>query len=180
MNDTFKVHTLESAPKNARPLLEQSLADWGMVPNLHAVLAEAPVVLEAYKQLHESFTKTSLTPAERHIVWLSINVENECHYCVPAHTMMATMDKLPDDVISALRNRTTIADKKLEALHTFTTSVVQKRGMVDDAELQNFYAAGYTKQNVLEVILGVAQKVFSNYSNHISKVPLDPPFEKFV
>lgn len=180
MKQKFNVHTLESAPANARPLLEKSLAAWGMVPNLHAVLAEAPEVLDAYQHLHEFFMATSLTTTEKHIVWLTINIENECHYCVPAHTMMAKMDNVPDDVISALRNRTAISDNKLEALHTFTTNIVQKRGMVDDADIQNFYTAGYTNQNVLEVILGVSQKILSNYSNHITNVPVDPPFEPYI
>ncbi len=180
MREKFPVHTLETAPGNARPLLENSLTAWGMIPNLHAVLAEAPQVLEAYQKLHELFTCTSLSSTEKHIVWLTINVENECHYCVPAHTMMAKMEQVPDDVISAIRNRTPIDDSRLEALHKFTTKIVQKRGKVNDDDIQNFYAAGYTKQNVLEVILGVSQKVLSNYSNHITGVPVDPPFKTFI
>ena len=180
MSEKFSVHTLDSAPSNARPLLENSLAAWGMIPNLHAVLAEAPEVLEAYQKLHEFFTRTTLSSTEKHIVWLTINVENECHYCVPAHTMMAKMEKVPDEVISAVRNRTPINDPKLEALHIFTTNIAQKRGKLNDSDIQNFYAAGYTKQNVLEVILGVSQKVLSNYSNHITGVPIDPPFEPYI
>ena len=180
MNNSFIVHTLESAPTGARLLLEKSLSDWGMIPNLHAVLAEAPEVLAAYQDLHANFSRTSLSSTERHVVWLTINVENECHYCVPAHTMMAKLDNVSDKIISAVRNRLPITDQKLEALHVFTTTVVQKRGKLSDADLENFFAAGYTKQNVLEIILGVAQKVLSNYSNHITKVPVDPPFEPFI
>ena len=180
MSNNFTVHTIETAPAKAKPLLEKSLAAWGMVPNLHAVLAEAPEVLNAYQQLHQSFMNTSLTSTEQHIIWLAINVENECHYCIPAHTMMAKMDKVPDDVISALRNKSSINDKKLETLRSFTTSIIQKRGFVDESEVANFYAAGYTKQNILEVLLGVSQKILSNYSNHITHVPVDPPFEQFV
>lgn len=180
MNNDFNVHTIETAPAEAKPLLEKSLAAWGMVPNLHAVLAEAPEVLNAYQQLHQSFMSTSLTSTEQHIVWLAISVENECHYCIPAHTMMAKMGKVPDDVITAVRNKTAINDKKLETLRSFTVSITHKRGLVDETELANFYAAGYTKQNILEVLLGVSQKILSNYSNHITHVAVDPPFEQFV
>ncbi len=180
MSTEFTVHSVGTAPDKSKPLLEKSLADFGMVPNLHGVLAEAPEVLLAYQQLHQLFMSTSLTPTEQHIVWLTINVENECHYCIPAHTMMAKMGKVSEDTISAIRNRSPIEDKKLEALRTFTLTVVQKKGFVDDNDLQNFLASGYTKQNILEVLLGVSQKVLSNYSNHITHVPVDEPFEPFV
>jgi AhpD family alkylhydroperoxidase len=38
------------------------------------------------------------------VVWQAINVENECHYCVPAHTGIAKMMKVSDDITQALRN----------------------------------------------------------------------------
>ena len=49
-----------------------------------------------------------------------------------------------------------------EALCDFTLSVVSNRGNVDDSAVQAFLDAGYTKRQVLEVILGTAQKVMSN------------------
>jgi len=57
---------------------------------------------------------------------------------------------------------------------------VQKRGFISNEELENFYAAGYTKQNVLEVLLGISQKVLSNYCNHITQIPVDDPFKQFA
>ncbi len=69
---------------------------------------------------------------------------------------------------------------KLQALHDFTLSVVRERGNVDEQALQAFFAAGYAQQQVLEIILGLSQKVISNYVNHVAKTPVDPMFEKFV
>lgn len=180
MSNEFTVHTLESAPSAAKPLLEKSLAAFGMIPNFHAVIAESPQALEAYMKLHELFLQTSLTSTEQHIVWMTINTENECHYCIPAHVMLATMGNVSEDIIEAVRNKTVINDKKLEALRTFTQKAVQKRGFVDEKELQDFYDAGYTKQNVLEVLLCLSQKVLSNYSNHITHVPVDEPFKPYA
>ncbi|WP_366524330.1 hypothetical protein [uncultured Roseobacter sp.] len=71
-------------------------------------------------------------------------------------------------------------DAKLEALRTFTLVVVRNRGHVTQADLDAFYAAGYGEQQVLEVILGVAQKVLSNYTNHIAQTPVDPAFTQFT
>jgi alkylhydroperoxidase family enzyme len=89
------------------------------------------------------------------------------------HTTMAKMQKLGDDVIQSLRNGSTITDPKLEALHRFTTLVVRHRGFVSDAEVQAFLDAGYTRRNVLEVVLGVSIKIQSNYVNHLVRTPLD-------
>ncbi len=161
-------------------MFDKSLKALGLVPGLHGVLAEAPKALEAYDVLATLFKGTSLTTTEQHVVWLTINYENDCDYCVPAHTGLAKLDAVPDDVIKALRTGTAIADPRLEALHTFTAQVVQKRGWVTDDDVQAFLDAGYTQQQILEFILGLAHKVISNYTNHIARTPVDAVFKKFA
>ncbi len=175
----FALHDVDSAPEGAKPLLEGSKKNMGMIPSLHAVMAEAPGLLEGYQTLHGLFTSTSFNANEQTVVWQTINVENECHYCVPAHTGIANMMKVPEEITEALRNETPLSDEKLEALRNFTLAVVRKRGNVTKDDLQAFYDAGYGQQQVLEVILGVAQKTMSNYVNHIAETPIDEPFKKF-
>ncbi len=176
----FTIHTPGTAPTASKPLLDKSQKAFGRVPGLHGVLAEAPKALEAYQVLGTLFQDTSLTTIEQHVVWLTINYENDCGYCVPAHTGLAKRDAVPDDVIEALRNGTPIADTKLEALRSFTVQVVQKSGWVTDDDVQAFLDAGYTKQQILEVILGLAHKIISNYTNHVAKTPVDAVFKKFA
>uniref|UniRef100_UPI003CD0DA01 carboxymuconolactone decarboxylase family protein n=1 Tax=Roseovarius nanhaiticus TaxID=573024 RepID=UPI003CD0DA01 len=77
------------------------------------------------------------------------------------------------------RDETPLPTPKLEALRTFTLAMVRERGNVDDATLQAFYDAGFAQRHVLEVILGLAQKVMSNYTNHIANTPVDAPMQKF-
>jgi alkylhydroperoxidase family enzyme len=50
------------------------------------------------------------------------------------------------------------------------------RGWVEETDIERFIAAGFTRAQVLEVILGVAMKTISNYSNHIAETPLDEAF----
>ncbi len=176
----FTIHTQETAPAASKPLLDKLQKGYGRVPGLYGVLAEAPKTLEAYQVLATLFKGTSLTTTEQHVVWLTINYENNCGYCVPAHTGLAKLDGVPDDLIEALRNGTPIGDSKLEALRTFTVQVVQKRGWLTDDDTQAFLDAGYTQQQILEVILGMAHKVISNYTNHVAKTPVDAVFKKFA
>jgi uncharacterized peroxidase-related enzyme len=175
----YPLHTLETAPEKSRPLLEASQKEMGMIPNLHAVMAESPSVLEAYQTLHQLFLDSSFDDDEKTVVWQTINVENACHYCVPAHTGIAKMMKVSDDITDALRDEKPLPNDRLEALRTFTLAMMNKRGNVSEEDLQAFHDAGYSRQQVLEVILGLSQKTLSNYTNHIAETPVDKPFEKF-
>lgn len=177
---TLKVHTIESAPEASKALLEGSQKAYGMVPGLHGVLAGAPGILDAYQKLHELFVNTSFNEEELTVVWQAINVEHACHYCVPAHTGIAHMMKVDNDIIESLRNETPLTNPKLEALRTMTLSIVRNRGHVTQEELEAFYTAGYGEQQVLEIILGLSQKVISNYTNHIANTPVDAAFQKFA
>ena len=177
---TLKIHNIETAPEGSKVFLEQSLKSNGMIPGLHGVLAGAPGLLEAYQTLHKLFAQSSFNKEELTVVWQTINVESECHYCVPAHTGIANMMKVDVTVTEALRNRTAMPTEKLQVLHDFTLKVVRNRGHVTQKDLNIFYEAGYGEQQVLEVILGLSQKVISNYTNHIANTPVDAPFQKFA
>lgn len=176
----FPAHTPDSAPAAARPLLESIAKSLGVVPNLHAIMAESPEVLEAYQALNKLFTRSSLSAVERNVVWLTINVEHQCHYCVPAHTAIAKMQGVDDAVVEALRRGEPLKTPRLEALRVFTLQLVRKRGEVDETEVAAFLDAGFTPRNILEVILGVSHKVMSNYLNKISQTPVDPQFAAFA
>ena len=176
----FTLHDLESAPADSRPLLEKSKAAFGRIPGLHAVMSESPALLEGYQILHKLFAASSMDAEQKTVVWQAINVEHACHYCVPAHTGIAKMMGVSDDISNALRDETPLPTPKLEALRSFTLAVVRDRGAVDDATVQTFLDAGYTRQNILEVILGTAQKVMSNYTNHLAETPVDAVMQKFA
>ncbi len=177
---TFPIHTIESAPEAGKPLLEASLKATGRIPGLHGTMADAPPLLHAYQVAHKAFLDTSLTDEEKTVVWQAVNVEQSCHYCVPAHTGIAKLMKVDDAITDALRNETPLPTAKLEALRTFTLLVVRNRGFVSDADTQAFLDAGFSTTNILEVILGVAQKVMSNFTNHFAQTPVDQVFQKFA
>jgi alkylhydroperoxidase family enzyme len=177
---TLKVHNIETAPEASKALLERSQKAYGMIPGLHGVLAGSPGLLNAYQTLHELFVASSFNEDELTVVWQTINVEHECHYCVPAHTAIAGMMKVDNDITEALRNSTPLANPKLEALRNMTLSMVRNRGNVSPEDLTTFYTAGYGEQQVLDIILGLSQKVISNYTNHIAKTPVDAPFQQFA
>lgn len=172
----FPVHTRDTAPERARATLAQVEKAFGFIPNLTGMLAESPAALEGYLAVAAAFGRSGLSKTEQQVVLLATSVENECHYCVAAHSTLAAGDGVPAEVVGAIRGGAPLADPKLEALRRFTQAVVERRGWVED-ELPAFLAAGYTRANALDVITGVTQKTLSNYANHIAATPVDPPFQ---
>jgi len=99
---------------------------------------------------------------------------------VAAHTAGLKSAGLADDQIEALREGRPLADNRLRALRALTTAIVDRRGRVSEVELQQFLNAGFTQEQVLEVLVGIAMKTLSNYTNHIAETPLDTQLQPFA
>lgn len=177
---TFTIHNSDSAPAESKQQLEGARKLRGRIPNLYGVLAEAPIAVAAYLTLADLLMRSSFTPTERHVVWFTINVYHDCHYCMAAHTLLAKGEKVPEEVIETARAVRPYEDLKLEALRAFTLNLVENRGWTSPEDLEAFLAAGFTKQNVLEIIVAISHKVLSNYTNHIVDTPVDDAFKRFI
>jgi len=176
----FTYYNQESAPEASIPLLGKAKALFGMVPNLLKVFAKAPATLEAYLTTLDIFmNKSSLTPLEQQVVFMTANFENNCHYCVPGHSAMMHAANMPEDIIEALREGTELGDAKLQALHLYSKALLDKRGHIGDDKLEAFFKAGYQQQQALEVLTGLSAKLVSNFANAIIHTELDPGMGKF-
>ncbi|QPG04665.1 carboxymuconolactone decarboxylase family protein [Salinimonas marina] len=175
----FTLYDETNAPEKSKALLEESKKSFGMIPNLHAVMAEAPGLLEGYQKLHELALDSSFNKEELTVVWQTLNVEHECHYCVPAHTGIAKSMEVSDELIQELRDDKTLSDAKLNTLKETVLALTRGRGNVEDEVLSSFFDAGFTRQQLLEIITIMAQKLMSNYTNHLANTPIDEPFKKF-
>ena len=114
---------------------------------------------------------------ERSIVLLAASVENNCNYCAAAHsTVLKAFLHVPGEVVSAVRSGAPLTDQKLNSLVALTREIVSERGHAGARTIENFLAAGYRKEQILEVLMGVALKTMSNYLDHISPTELDPAF----
>lgn len=173
----FVVLNQETAPDASRPLLDAVKGKFGLVPNLTGVLALAPSALGAYLAVTRELEGSSLTPVEQQVVLLATSVENSCEYCVSVHSAVANAVKMPTEALTALRQGHDPDDARLGALSSFARRVVAERGWVGEETVKEFLDAGFTRQQVLEVVTGVALKTLSNYANHIAGTPLDPAFE---
>lgn len=172
----FDVHTKETAPEASRATLEAIAKKYGFLPNLFGVLAESPTAVQAYAAINNTLEHSALTPVEQQVVMLTTSATNDCAYCVGAHSAVAKMVRMPEDVLASLREQRPLSDQKLNALRALVLSVLRHRGWVPEADLEHVVAAGYTQRHVLDVLTIVALKTLSNYVNHIAHTPLDPQF----
>jgi AhpD family alkylhydroperoxidase len=176
----YEIHSGASAPGTAGQTLEAVSQNLGFVPNLMGVFAGAPSALNAYLQLGDTFGATSLTPTEQNVVLLAVSVANQCEYCVAAHSAISKMAGVPDPVIEAVRTGRPIEDARIQSLRALVQDVTARRGHPDRDVLDRFFAHGYSRQNALEVVLGVTMKTLSNYTNHLAETPLDERFRPFA
>jgi len=175
------IQTIETAADDAKERLGNAQKANGFLPNLLGVLANAPTALETYQVVGAINARTSLSGAEREVVQITAARRNDCGFCVAGHTAIARKKlAMPEDVIEALRNTEALNDPKLNALAVFTLAVMENRGQVHDDDLKAFFAAGYTEQAALEVVLGVSLATLCNYANNLAQTPINAELQAFA
>ena len=183
MSDAYRMNippvALETAEPHVRETLEATKKQIGMIPNMYLRMATSPGAFDTYRFGYERFRKDSgFTPAEQEVVFLAISTENGCEYCVAAHSVIAdTSSKVAKGVTDAIRNGSQVPDAKLGALTEFTRAMLRTRGRPSREDVAAFVAAGYSERQILEVILAIAVKTISNYTNHVFDTPVDAPFQ---
>lgn len=169
---------VETAGPHAREILDKAHAQVGFIPNMYANMVNAPAVLDTYLLGYREFREESgFIPAEQEVVFLTISFENGCGYCMGAHSFIADAKSgVPAAVTDAIRNGTRISDAKLGALAQFTRVMLHKRGLPTSDDVAAFLGAGYDERQILYIVLAIAVKTLSNYSNHLFDTPLDERF----
>jgi uncharacterized peroxidase-related enzyme len=174
--------SLETAEGGAKAVLERAQKSLGFVPNMYGGMAALPAVLDTYLDGYNRFREESgFTPPEQEVVFLAISGFNGCGYCMAAHSMIADkMSKVPERALAALRAGEPIPDARLEALRRFTVHMVESRGNPTEDEVAAFREAGFDARHISGIILAIAVKTLSNYSNHIFKPEVDDRFADYM
>ena len=176
----FAEYTIESAPPGSRRFMAATQNHLGYLPAATARWAASPHLLEGFAKLNALFENGTLDPVAREVVVMTIATRNGCHICVAMHTARLTAVGAPADVIAALRSARPVPDERLEAVRRFTLRVLDTAGDVSDETLRAFLARGYTRQNALEVVLGIGTYTMSTLANRLTAAPLDDQLSAFA
>ncbi|HAT1821713.1 TPA: carboxymuconolactone decarboxylase family protein [Legionella pneumophila] len=162
-----------------KTLFERSKKAYKMVPNLYQAMANAPEILQSYMDCYQNFREHSgFTSAEQEVILLVISYENGCEYCMAAHSTMADFySKVPTEVTEAIRTDNIIPDGKLRALAEMTKEMLLSRGRPSPSCVEQFLRAGYQEKQLLDIVLAIATKTMSNYTNHLFSTPVDAAFK---
>jgi uncharacterized peroxidase-related enzyme len=155
-------------------LLNSVRKSMGAVPNLIATMAHSPAVARAYLGFAQALAGGSLPRRLREQIALAVGEANACDYCVAAHTALGGRAGLTEQETKDAR-RATSHDGKEQAALVFARKVVQDRGIVADADVEQLRRAGYNDGEVGEVVANVALNIFTNYFNHVAGTELDFP-----
>ncbi len=176
----FTDHTSETAPQGSRQQMAQTAERMGYLPAAVARMAESPELLRGFLTVSGLFERTSLDPVAREVLILTIATRNECHVCVALHTAKLAHLSCDPAVIAALRDGKPLADPRLAAIREFTLAVVAAAGAISHDELRAFLDQGYTRQNALEVVLGIGAYTTSTLANRMTAAPLDDALLPFA
>lgn len=165
----FTSYQLENVPEKSREEFAKMQKKYGSVPNIFADMAESPLPMELYQNGQDTLMKrATLGPEKVNLVQLAVSVENVCEFCVPAHTWVAESMKTDKAIVDAIREGKKGPDESTNALVVFTRLMVRKRGRLSDSEVQAFLGAGYTREQVFEVLSIVSYKVITNYTSALT------------
>jgi uncharacterized peroxidase-related enzyme len=158
----------------AKELLDAVKAKLGLVPNMTRSMAVSPPVLEAYLGFIGALGHGVLPARVREQLALNIGEANDCDYCVSAHCVLGKGAGLNDQDILASRQGAS-TDPKEDVLLRFARTVLEKRGVVTEADIAAVREAGYGDAEIAEVVAHVGLNVFTNYFNHVAGTVIDFP-----
>jgi len=170
---TFSVPTRDQVTLDNQALFDGLKKGLGKVPNLFATFAHSKNALGTYLALQNA--RSSINGKAREIVNLVVSQVNECEYCLAAHTTLGKMVGFTDAEIVEIRHGRASFDPKFDALAQLVREVVVNRGHVNSAVVGAFLAAGWTEENLVDVIVVVGDKTIANYLHGVTKVPVDFP-----
>ena len=163
-----------SAPAVTRELLGQVRAQMGGMPNILVTMANSPAALAAYLGFAGALGDGVLPAALREQVALTVAGANSCDYCASVHTVLGGKNGLDAEEL-AVNLQGKSSDAKTAIALSFVQRIIVDRGAIRDVDLRELQAAGFSHEEVVELIAHTALNIFTNYFNHIAATDIDFP-----
>jgi uncharacterized peroxidase-related enzyme len=169
----FNVPTRDEVTEQNRKIFDDLESKVGFVPNIYATYAHSEHAPARYLEFANG--KTSLNNKEKEVINLVTSQINGCTYCLAAHTAIGKMNGFTEEETVELRKGHAPFNEKFDALAKLTKAIAENRGKVSDSLLQNFFDAGYSKENLVDVIVNIGEKSTTNLLHNVTEIPVDFP-----
>lgn len=154
----------------------------GFVPNLYSTFSHSETALATFLEAQNA--KSSLPAKYKEAVSLIVSQVNTCEYCLSAHTVFAGKAGYTEAQIQEIRSGSVSFDPKLDQLVKLVKNLVETRGHPDTALISFFFDAGFTKENLVDVIFLIGIRTITNYVFGASGIDIDwpaaPPLTELV
>ncbi len=176
----FPLHTLQSAPDQSKPSLEQLNSSFGVIPNIAAAMATSPVLIGSLVVLFQKVHTGSFNEEQIQTVLLTNAVTNACTWAVAFHSYLALQNGVHADDVEAIRHKRLPKEAKNAALSNLARTLIEKRGQLSEVDIDSFINAGFTQSLLLEVISIVAASTITNYTGSVTKPALESTFAPYA
>lgn len=169
----FKVPTLEEVSEKNKGILTAIKNQVGFVPNIYATYAYSENALERYTTFANG--KTTFNNKEKEVINLVVSQVNGCEYCQAAHTAIGKMNGFTDEQVISLRKGEAPFNEKFDALVKTAKAITLHKGRIEGDELEIFFSAGYTKENLVDLIVAIGEKTTTNLLHNVTGIEIDFP-----
>jgi uncharacterized peroxidase-related enzyme len=164
----------EDASQESRQLMEQGEQTVGQMLNFFKQMAVSPAAFKAYMEFNGALQSGALDKPTHEAVYIAASNFNGCTYCLSTHSAAAEQVGLDQDEIQRVQQFESEGEGLAAALR-FTRELVENRGRTSDEAWNEVREAGYTDEQILEIIATVALAAFTNYVNNSVGTEVDLP-----
>lgn len=163
-----------TATGSRQEVLSQIQGAFGVVPNMFKAVANSPAALKSMWGSFGALGGGVLGAKLGEQLAVAIANRNHCEYCLAAHTALgrkagATAQEMSDAQGGHAQ------DAKTAAALTFALQLVEARGQLGEQDVAAVRDAGFSDEEVVEILAHVALNLFTNYVNNAFAVPVDFP-----
>ena len=153
---------------------------FGVVPNMIRTMGNSPAVLNAYLSFSGALDASSIGATLNKLIAIAVANANRCEYCNAIHGYLAEhLLKIDGETVVRARSADSSNSKIKKALE-FAITLTQKRGHLENADVDTLKEAGYNEAQIAEIIAAVSLNIFTNYFNTALTVSVDFPKAEFA
>ncbi|MBX9720200.1 MAG: carboxymuconolactone decarboxylase family protein [Candidatus Obscuribacterales bacterium] len=162
------------ATAEAQQILGAVEKQLGMIPNIFLTFANSPAVLKGYVQFSSALATGKLSAQLREQIAVATAGKNHCDYCASAHTLLGGKAGVKKEELGL--NLTACSnDPKTASALKFVSEVIGTKGQIEKSSLADLEAAGFSKEEIVEIIGHIGLNIFTNYFNNIANTTIDFP-----
>lgn len=165
---------ISNSQPDSRALLEQIRAAFGATPNMFRAVAHSPAALKSMWGAFGALGAGVIPARLGEQIAVAVADRNACEYCLAAHTALGRKAGASAAEMAAAQLGES-ADPRTAAALRFALRLVEARGQLDAADVQAVRAAGFSDEEIVEILAHVALNLFTNYVNVAFAVPVDFP-----